>query len=86
MRAIISGRVQGVGYRAYCSRTAVGLGVDGTVRNRPDGTVEVVAEGDPDAVDALLDWCRGGPRYARVRSVESTSEEPVGETGFRIVG
>ena len=75
-----------MGYRASCARRARQLGVSGTVRNRPDGAVEVVAEGDGAAVDSLVDWCRAGPAYARVTSVERTLEDPVGETGFRIVG
>jgi acylphosphatase len=83
-RAIVSGRVQGVFFRDTCERMAAGLGVRGWVRNRPDGTVEVVAEGPRDAVDSLLDWCREGPPRARVDRLDLTDEPVVGERGFRV--
>jgi len=59
-------------------------GVAGWVRNVPDGRVEAVFEGDPQAVDALVEWCRSGPRSATVTAVEVGDEEPQGEEGFRI--
>lgn len=83
-RAVISGRVQGVFYRDTCERVASGLGVRGWVRNRSDGTVEVVAEGVREAVDALLDWCRTGPPRAHVVGVEIADEPPAGERSFRV--
>jgi acylphosphatase len=83
-RAIVHGRVQGVFYRDTCRRVATDLGVAGWVRNRPDGTVEVVAEGERDAVDRLLAWCRTGPPSARVDRVEIADEPSVGESGFRV--
>jgi acylphosphatase len=85
-RIIVTGRVQGVGYRASCAREANRLGVNGSVRNRVDGTVEVVAEGDEASVASLTEWCRVGPTFARVQSIELLSETPTGETTFRIVG
>ena len=61
------------------------LGLAGWVRNLPDGGVEAVVEGDPEAVEALVGWCRKGPRHARVDSVELTEEEPLGEAaGFEV--
>jgi acylphosphatase len=83
-RAVVSGRVQGVFFRDSCQRMASGLGVRGWVRNRPDGTVEVVAEGERSAVDALLAWCREGPPRAHVVGVEVTDEPLAGERGFRV--
>ena len=83
-RAVVSGRVQGVFFRDTCERIASGLGVSGWVRNQPDGTVEVVAEGERRAVDDLLAWCRNGPPRARVDGLEVTDQPPAGERGFRV--
>ena len=65
----ISGRVQGVGFRAWTERRASALGLSGWVRNTRDGNVEAVFSGTPDAVEAMLAACREGPRHAGVRSV-----------------
>ena len=81
----MSGRVQGVFYRDSCRQMARRLGVRGSVRNRHDGSVEVVAEGDRDAVDMLLAWCREGPPRANVTGLAITDEPPIGETSFRVV-
>jgi acylphosphatase len=83
-RVVVSGRVQGVFFRATCEQVATGLGVSGWVRNRPDGKVEVVAEGERAAVDELLAWCRQGPPRGRVDRVEITDEPVTGERGFRV--
>ena len=85
-RIIVTGRVQGVGFRASCGREAKRLGLAGSVRNRADGSVEVVAEGDEAAVESLTDWCRVGPTFARVQSIECINETPAGEATFRITG
>jgi acylphosphatase len=69
-RLRVRGRVQGVGYRYATIATAARLGLDGWVRNCLDGTVEVVAQGEPEAVASLVAWCRGGPPGAGVTSVE----------------
>jgi acylphosphatase len=83
-RATVTGRVQGVFYRDSCQQMARRLGVRGSVRNRGDGSVEVVAEGERDAVEQLLAWCRQGPPRAIVTGVTITDEAPVGETSFRV--
>ena len=81
-RLVVHGRVQGVFYRASCQREAQRLGVAGWARNLDDGKVEVVAEGEPDAVAALEAWCRAGPPRALVTSVTATDERPEGLTRF----
>ncbi len=70
VRAVIHGQVQGVGYRWWARTEARRLGLGGWVRNRLDGTVELMAAGPATAVDQLLDACRLGPPSARVVSVE----------------
>jgi len=81
-RVTVSGRVQGVFFRETARRRALSTGVAGWIRNNPDGTVEAVFEGEPDAVERLVDFCREGPRGARVDWVDVASEEPEGLTGF----
>lgn len=78
-RIIVTGRVQGVFFREETRRAATGLGVAGWVRNRRDGSVEAIAEGDPAAVDRLLDWCRSGPPLARVDGVDVVWQPYTGE-------
>jgi acylphosphatase len=80
----ISGDVQGVGFRWFTREEAMGHGLKGFVANLPDGRVEAAFEGPGDAVDVMLEWCRQGPRWARVEAVEVIEEQPVGESGFRI--
>lgn len=81
---MVRGDVQGVGYRWWTARRAEQLGVRGWVANRDDGTVEVHAEGDPAAVDALLAGLREGPRWARVARVVVTDTDPAGWVGFEV--
>ena len=69
IRAVVTGRVQGVWYRAHTQQQAMALGLEGYVRNLPDGTVEIVAQGTEERIDALLDWARVGPPRARVDEV-----------------
>jgi acylphosphatase len=76
---MIRGRVQGVFYRANTAEQASARGLAGWVRNLPDGAVEAVVEGQPDAVEGLIDWCRGGPPHARVDSIDIEDEEPKGD-------
>jgi len=66
VHVMLRGRVQGVGYRAWCAREAEARGLLGFVRNRRSGAVEAVFAGDPDAVEAMLAACRTGPAGARV--------------------
>jgi acylphosphatase len=73
---IISGRVQGVGYRDWMVAQARVLGVEGWVRNRRDGSIEALAHGDTAAVEELLRACRRGPSAAHVLSIEETLTEP----------
>jgi acylphosphatase len=80
----VSGQVQGVFFRAECASRARELGLGGFVRNLPDGRVESAFEGDPAAVDAMVDWCHTGPPWAQVEKVDVTEEEPTGEAEFRV--
>ena len=83
--AIISGRVQGVFFRRETKQAADRLGVFGWVRNRRDGTVEALFEGDRDRVDAVLEWCKEGPGHAQVTEVKLDWEDYAGEfSGFGI--
>lgn len=77
--AVIRGRVQGVFFRAETQRTAQGLGVSGWVKNRFDGTVEAIMEGEESGVTAALAWCQRGPRLARVEKVDVVWEPYLGE-------
>lgn len=83
-RVVIHGQVQGVFFRGTCRREADRLGVAGWVRNRADGTVEAQFEGSRDAVDAMVTWAGSGPADAAVTHVETTEQEPTGETGFTV--
>jgi acylphosphatase len=80
----VSGRVQGVFYRATTKETAREHGVDGWVKNLDDGRVEAVFEGDPKAVDAMVEFCHEGSDMAEVNDVEVTEEEPEGLGEFEI--
>ena len=84
-RIVVSGRVQGVFFRDSCRREAERLGISGSASNLDDGRVEVIAEGEEDAVQALIEWCREGPPHAHVTGIEV--EDIGGETsasgGFR---
>ena len=83
-RVIVHGHVQGVFFRDSVRRRAVGAGVSGWVRNTHDGAVEAVFEGDPGAVDALVAFCREGPRGARVDQVDVIDEPAEGISAFAI--
>jgi len=80
----IAGRVQGVGYRDALRREALARGLAGWVRNRGDGTVEAVVQGDAAAVDAVIAWARRGPPAARVEQVDA--REAAGEFGRTYAG
>jgi acylphosphatase len=80
--ALIHGRVQAVGFRAYVYRRARARGLHGWVRNRPDGAVECVAEGPRAELDALLQELRDGPTAARVKRVDASFELAQGNVGL----
>ena len=82
VQARVVGRVQGVSFRWYTEERARALGVTGWVRNEPDGSVLLHAEGDDDAVDALVAWCRTGPSAARVSDVAVREAAPTGAGSF----
>lgn len=84
-RLTITGRVHGVGYRAWMVEEAVRLGVSGWVRNRADGAVEALVYGDLAAVEELLRACRLGPPLAAVASITEDLAEPESEPGFRAI-
>jgi acylphosphatase len=86
VRVAITGRVQGVFFRASCAREARGLGLVGHVRNLPDGRVEAAFEGADADVDRMVEWCRLGPEHARVDAVEIVAEAPAGDLGFTVTG
>jgi len=84
--ALAKGRVQGVGYRAFCADHAMRLNVDGYAKNRPDGRVEVVAECDEGTLRQLIGVMREGPAFSRVEDVSYRWEDPTGEyRGFEAV-
>lgn len=83
--ARVCGRVQGVGFRAFTTRRAQQLGLSGWVRNEPDGSVRLVAEGAEDDLRTLLDHLRQGPPASRVTEVAATWDEATGAfDGFRV--
>lgn len=83
---MVSGRVQGVGFRAFCVRTARTLGLDGWVRNLADGRVEVVARGSEEALDRLTELLSEGPPFAAVDHVDASPVDAVaaGGPGFDV--
>jgi len=83
-RVVVQGHVQGVFFRETLSRRAGAAGVSGWVRNRSDGRVEAVLEGERQAVERLVAFAREGPRGARVDWVDVANEEPEGLEGFEV--
>ena len=83
-RIVVRGTVQGVGFRYYANAEAARLGVAGFVRNLADGSVEVEAEGECDAVAMFVEWARNGPPSASVVSAEVTELEPAGTPVFTV--
>ncbi|MGD0279611.1 MAG: acylphosphatase [Smithella sp.] len=79
VRVTVSGRVQGVFFRAETQREATNLNLTGWVRNKADGRVEALLEGEDKNVDKMLEWCRKGPPAARVENVIVTEEPYTGE-------
>ena len=84
--AYAKGRVQGVGYRAFCADTAMRLNIEGQARNLPDGRVEVIAEGDEPTLRQFVERLREGPPYSRVDEVTYRWEDPTGGfAGFEAI-
>jgi acylphosphatase len=84
-RVVISGRVHGVGFRAWVEGAAHVHSLSGWVRNRHDGTVEAVFSGMSEDIDAMIADCRVGPRAALVERVEVTENPPPPKPGFRVM-
>lgn len=85
LHVIVSGRVQGVGFRMYAKHEACRLGLTGWVKNLPTGEVELVAEGKGESITAFKSWCRHGPPHALVRDVLLSEHETKGGfTAFEI--
>jgi acylphosphatase len=85
-RVVVSGRVQGVGFRVFAHRAAAEAGVRGWVRNLPDGSVETVVEGEPEAVDRYLQRLRRGPLIGKVTRVAEEEAALQGFLNFEITG
>ena len=81
-RALVSGTVQGVGYRAFARRAALGLGIRGHAVNLPDGRVEVLACGEATALDAFIAELHSGPKWSRVTDVAVSAAQCTSESGF----
>jgi acylphosphatase len=81
---VVHGRVQGVFFRDTTRQRAMARRVAGWVSNRPDGGLEAVFEGDPEAVESMVRFCHEGPSGARVEGVEVAKERPKGLTGFEV--
>ncbi|OYT41183.1 acylphosphatase [Candidatus Pacearchaeota archaeon ex4484_26] len=84
VHVFISGKVQGVFFRAFVNRNAEELQLKGWVKNTGDGRVEAVFEGDERAIKKIIELCNEGPAGAKVENVEYKEEEPIGEKGFEI--
>ena len=84
VRAEITGKVQGVWYRAWTAETAAAHGLAGWVRNRPDGSVEALFSGPDEAVERMLADCREGPPLARVADIRIAPADPPATPGFDI--
>ncbi len=84
VRVVISGRVQGVWFRAWTREEAQRRGLDGWVRNRRDGTVEAAFQGEDAAVEGMLEACWEGPPYAAVKGVETFAQDESLEPGFSV--
>ena len=84
VRVLVDGRVQGVGFRQSAAREADRLGIEGWIRNLPDGRVEAAYEGSRSAVEEMVGWSRHGPMWATVTEMTVVDEEPKGERGFSV--
>ncbi len=80
----VFGRVQGVGFRYYTNKKASELGIRGFVKNRPDGSVYIEAEGEAELLELFVLWCNSGPSWARVSRIEQQKVPPIGFQNFEI--
>jgi acylphosphatase len=80
----VYGRVQGVGFRYYTQKKANELGITGYVKNRPDGSVYIEAEGEQENLELFIDWCEVGPSWAHVTKLEKQYVPLFGEDDFKI--
>ena len=78
----VMGRVQGIGFRYNARRQALTLGLDGFVKNMPDGSVYIEAEGNPSALDEFVNWCQAGPSGSRIIDVKVSISNLEGLIGF----
>ena len=83
-RIKVTGQVQGVGFRWYAASEARKLGITGYVKNIPDGSVYIEAEGRQDRLDRYVEWCRRGPGFSEVDDIVVKKAEPAGYKEFRI--
>jgi acylphosphatase len=81
---IVKGKVQGVSYRFSAHAKAIKLGLTGYVKNLPDGSVFIEAEGKEDAINKLIEWCYAGPPRAKVSEVDATESELKGYKNFEL--
>jgi len=82
---IVKGKVQGVFFRASTKHTADRLGIRGQVKNLPDGSVWIAAEGEPPAMEEFIAWCRQGPPLANVTDITVTAGELQNFEGFKVI-
>ena len=86
VHVVISGLVQGVFFRHYTRKYAIQYNLTGWVKNRPDGNVEAIFEGDELNIGLMIDWCRGGPPHAHVSHIDISHEKPTNTfPDFRII-
>jgi len=85
MHIFVSGVVQGVSFRRFTYENAVSLGINGWVKNRDDGRVEIIAEGEEHNLEKFLERIKKGPPLARVDNIEIKFEEPKNEKEFKII-
>jgi acylphosphatase len=83
-RITVSGKVQNVGFRFYTARTAGEYNIEGFVKNEPDGRVCIEAEGEKDALESFVHWCRRGPQWARVDQFDIQEQPVMNYKGFRV--
>lgn len=83
-RIRVTGKVQNVGFRYYTAKAAQEFNIDGFVKNEPDGTVYIEAEGMEDALETFTIWCRRGPQWARVDRLDIQEQPVMGYDGFKV--